>query len=289
MNWRMSKRVILGLSFLFISVLGIAAETAVEPLVMGIFPRRNPIMTTRMFSPLVEYLSVKLNRQVILDTPKDFETFWNNIKSNKYDIAHFNQYHYVKSHKEYGYRVIAKNIEFNEATIAGAIIVRKDAKINSVLDLKGRKIVFGGGPRAMQSYIVARYLLQVNGLQSGEYEESFSTNPPNAIMSTYFKQSDAAGAGDKVLNLKIVESQIDVNEMKYLVKGEQLAHLPWAVSNKLDAETTKKLTNILLDMDKTGEGKAILNKLHMNGFASADDKDYDKHREIIDAVLHETY
>ena len=269
--------------------MALAEEMVKEPLKLGIFPRRNPIMTTRMSTPLVQYLSVKLDREVILDTPKDFETFWSNVKNNKYDIVHYNQYHYVKSHKEYGYKVIAKNIEFGEDTIAGAIIVRKDANINSVKDLKGRKIVFGGGPRAMQSYIVARYLLQINGLNHGEYEEIFSTNPPNAIMSTYFKQSDAAGAGDKVLKLKIVESQIDSDEMKYLVKGEQLAHLPWAVSDRMDAATTKKLTEILLDLDKSGEGKAILSKMHMNGFAPADDADYNPHRKIIKAVLQESY
>ena len=289
MNKQQIKRLILSLSLLLVLVPGVMAETMAEPIKMGIFPRRNPLITTRMFSPLVQYLKVKLGREVVLDTPKDFETFWNKVKNNEYDIVHYNQYHYVKSHKEYGYQVVAKNIEFNQATIAGAIIVRKDANINSVTDLKGRKIVFGGGPRAMQSYIVAKYLLQINGLHDNEYEESFSTNPPNAIMSTYFKQSDAAGAGDKVLKLKIVESQIDINEMKYLVKGEQLSHLPWAVSDKLDIDTTKKLSEVLLGMDKNGEGKTILSKMHMNGFAPAEDKDYDPHRMIIEAVLHEKY
>ena len=289
MNRQQIKRLILSMSLLLALLPGVMAETMVEPIKMGIFPRRNPIVTTRMFTPLVQYLNVKLGRDVLLDTPKDFETFWNKVKNNEYDIVHYNQYHYVKSHKEYGYRVVAKNIEFNQDTIAGAIIVRKDANINSVTDLKGRKIVFGGGPRAMQSYIVAKYLLQINGLKNGEYDESFSTNPPNAIMSTYFKQSDAAGAGDKVLKLKIVESQIDINEMKYLVKGEQLSHLPWAVSSKLDNDTTKKLSETLLGMDKSGEGKTILSKMHMNGFAPAEDKDYDPHRIIIETVLHEKY
>ena len=289
MNKQQIKKMILSLSLLLALIPGVMAETMVEPIKMGIFPRRNPLVTTRMFSPLVQYLKVKLGREVVLDTPKDFETFWNKVKNNEYDIVHYNQYHYVKSHKEFGYRVVAKNIEFNQATIAGAIIVRKDANINSVTDLKGRKIVFGGGPRAMQSYIVAKYLLQINGLHDGEYQESFSTNPPNAIMSTYFKQSDAAGAGDKVLKLKIVESQIDVNEMKYLVKGDQLSHLPWAVSGKLDVGMTKKLSEILLGMDKNGEGKAILSKMHMNGFAPAEDEDYDPHRMIIETVLQEKY
>lgn len=265
------------------------AEASADKLNLGIFPRRNPIMTTRMFTPFVKYLTEKLGKEVVLDTPKDFGTFWENVKNNKYDIVHYNQYHYVRSHKEFGYKVIAKNIEFGEATIAGAVIIRKDSGIKSVMDLKGRKITFGGGPRAMQSYIVARYLLQKNGLKSGEYEESFSTNPPNAIMSTYFKQSDAAGAGDKVLKLKIVKSQIDIGEMKYLVRGEQLAHLPWAVNKKLDDSTVQELTGLFFSLSKIKEGKVMLKKMHLNGFSPAKDDEYNPHREIIDKVLKEKY
>ena len=274
---------------LLIPVQAMSQEAAGDKLKLGIFPRRNPIITTRMFTPLVQYLTEKLGRQVILDTPKDFDSFYAKVKAGEYDIVHYNQYDYVKSHKEIGYQVIAKNIEFNESTIAGAIIVRKDSHINSVLDLKGKKVVFGGGQHAMQAYIVAKYLLLAGGLKQEDFEESFSTNPPNAILSAFYKQSDAAGAGDKVLQLQIVKNQIDINEMKYLVRGEQLAHLPWAVKGSMDKATAAKIKSLLLNLNTTDRGKAILTKVHLDGFADATDADYDPHREIINSVLHEQY
>jgi phosphonate transport system substrate-binding protein len=264
-------------------------EATSNKLKLGVFPRRNPIVTTRMFTPLVQYLSEKLRVQVVLDTPKDFQSFYDNVKHGEYDLVHYNQYDYLKSHKEFGYQVIAKNIEFNESTIAGAIIVRKDSNINSVLDLKGKKIIFGGGKQAMQSYIVAKYLLLSGGLKPDDFEEVFSTNPPNAILAAYYKQADAAGAGDKVLQLKIVKNQIDINEMKYLVRGEQLAHLPWAVKPSLGKAMVKRIKSLLLDLAKTGHGKAILKRMHLNGFANATDKDYDPHRKIINLVMHEQF
>lgn len=269
--------------------LQVTAGEARQKINLGIFPRHNPIITTRMFNPLVQYLSEKLNKDIVLDTPKDFQTFWEKVKTKQYDIVHFNQYHYVKSHKEHGYDVVLKNIEFNESTIAGAIIVRKDANINSVMDLKGKKVVFGGGPRAMQSYIVAKYLLQNGGLADGDYEETFSTNPPNAILSAYFKQADAAGAGDKVLQLQVVRNQIDTDEMKYLVRGEQLSHLPWAIKHGLDPQLAQQFATLMRDLDKSGAGKAILKKMSLDGFATANDSDYDLHRKIINAVLKEKY
>jgi phosphonate transport system substrate-binding protein len=261
-----------------------------EPtLTLGVFPRQNPIQTARMFNGLAEHLGRELKMKVVLDTPKDFASFWEKVSQRKYDLVHLNQYHYVKAHKESHYDVILKNIEFNESTIAGAILVRADTRINKVADLKGKKIVFGGGPDAMQAYIVARYLLQQGGLNKGDYEESFAVNPPNAIMSTFYKQSDAAGAGDKVLHLAVVKKQIDINEMKYLVTGTQLTHLPWAVKRELPAATRERIQTIMHGLASNEAGKAILKQLALDGFAIANDKEFDEHRHIIKSVLNEAY
>ena len=265
------------------------SQSAKPVLNLAVFPRLNPLQSNRMYKPLTQYLSRQLGVEVVLNIPKDFPTFWAGLKQGKYDIVHYNQYHYVKSRKEFGYQVIVKNIEFNESTIAGAIIVRADSHIKSIADLKGKHVVFGGGTKAMQSYIVARYLLLQGGLKPGDYSESFAKNPPNAILSAYFKQAQAAGAGDKVLRLKVVKEQIDTGELRLLAKGEQLAHLPWAVKRTLPEKTKKKLQQLFLNMSKTADGKALLKKMQLDGFALAKDSDYDKHRHIIQKVLNESY
>ncbi|MGD8639645.1 MAG: PhnD/SsuA/transferrin family substrate-binding protein [Gammaproteobacteria bacterium] len=166
---------------------------------MGVFPRRNAKVTMKLFNPIAKYLSRKLGREVELVISKDFESFWEGVTEQRYDLVHYNQYHYLESHKKYGYQVIAKNEEFGSSRISGVITIRVDSGIRSVLDLKGKKIVFGGGPKAMMSYIVPTYLLREGGLRAGDYEEAFARNPPNAILSAYFRQSAAAGAGRPML------------------------------------------------------------------------------------------
>ena len=265
------------------------ATTQDGELTMGIFPRRNPLITNKMFGPLCDYLSYKLGVKVILRIPSNFESFWEGVEKREYDIVHFNQYHYVKAHKKYNYNVIVKNIEFGQATIAGALIVRKDSGIRQVSDLKGKVIVFGGGQTAMQSYIVARYLLQQHGLNVGDYTESFAKNPPNAIMSAYFNQSAAAGSGDKVLNLKVVSGKINISEMDYLARGEQLSHLPWVVKSELPNGMSDELQQILIELTASKQGRVLLKKMRLDGFSEATDRDYDPHRIIIREVLGESY
>lgn len=216
-----------------------------KPLIMGIFPRRNIKATYKLFTPLAKHLSKILKRDVKLVTTKDFDTFWKGIKNQEYDIVHFNQYHYIVSNKLYGYNVILMNQEFGQSTISGSIVVRKDSGFESLKDLKNKTILFGGGPRAMQSYIAATWLLQQAGLKKNDYIEKIAVNPPNAVMSTYHKQADAAGTGDVVVRLDIVKNAVDVSQLKYLARTEPMSQLPWAVHKNLDKKNCKNNSNFV--------------------------------------------
>ncbi|MGD8572632.1 MAG: PhnD/SsuA/transferrin family substrate-binding protein [Gammaproteobacteria bacterium] len=256
---------------------------------MGVFPRRNAKVTMKLFNPIAKYLSRKLGREVELVISKDFESFWEGVTEQRYDLVHYNQYHYLESHKKYGYQVIAKNEEFGSSRISGVITIRVDSGIRSVLDLKGKKIVFGGGPKAMMSYIVPTYLLREGGLRAGDYEEAFARNPPNAILSAYFRQSAAAGAGNIGVKLDVVTRQADVTQLSHLVTSEPLAHLPWAASGRLDEDLRQKIKAALIDLKNNGEGLELLKGAKLTGISPATDKDYDPHRKIVKAVYGKNY
>ena len=270
------------------STLAMAAAKQ-EPLVMGVFPRRNAKATLKLFKPIAEYLTEKLGREVQLVTDKNFKDFWKGVAEQKFDIVHYNQYHYLVSHKKFGYGVILKNEEFGRSTLAAAIVVRKDSGINTIHDLKGKRIAFGGGRQAMISYIVPKYLLLKAGLTKDDYEEVFANNPPNAVFSTFYKQTDAAGAGNIVFNLDVVNKNIDVSQLKYLVVSKELAHIPWAVKKDMDSGLRNKIKTLLLDLNKTEKGRHILNNAKLTGLIEATDTEYDADREIVKAVYGENY
>ena len=99
------RHFIMALASCLSAALSILAGTSCaisNPLILGVFPRRN-IKTTRSFSD-----------------------FWLAIKQQKYDLVQFNQYHHIVSHQTYGYDVILNNKELGRSTIAGSLIVRKD-------------------------------------------------------------------------------------------------------------------------------------------------------------------
>lgn len=262
---------------------------AEEALSLGVFPRRNAEITSHMFTPLVKHLSEELGVSIKLEISKDFESFWEAVTNKKYDIVHFNQYHYIKSAKALSYSVILKNEEFGDDKIANALIVRNDSNINSVADLKDKKIVFGGGPSAMVSYIMNTHLLRKAGLNKGDYQVDYAISPPNAVFASYYGHADASGASNVALQLPVVSQQIDTKELKYLITGKNLAQLPWAVNSSMSFELRHKIQTILSTLNTTSNGQFILKNAGLTDLNITTDDEYDEHRKITKNILGEDY
>lgn len=263
------------------------ATTPPTPLIVGIFPRRNATETATLYKPIITYLSQNIGREVQLITAKDFNSFWEGVTKRRYDLVHYNQYHYIISRQSFGYDVILKNEEFGKATLSGALIVSQESAIQTLADLKGKKIIFGGNETAMMSYLIPTYLLQNAGLTTHDYQAEFSKNPPNAIFAVYYKQADAAGAGTELLQTETITQRIDPHKLRILAQSEEITHLPWAVKNDMPPALRIQLQQLLANLKQQPEGQALLANARLTGLQIAQDEEYNRTRAII-AELHAT-
>ncbi|HET7767112.1 MAG TPA: PhnD/SsuA/transferrin family substrate-binding protein [Burkholderiales bacterium] len=260
-----------------------AAQAAQDPLILGIFPRYKATETTTKFAPLANYLGEKLGRKVTLVTSKDFDAFWEGVTSKRYDIVHYNQFHFIRSARDY--RVIAHSQEFGKDAVAGALYVRKESGITALSQLRGRTIIFGGGKDAMLSYIGPRYLLMQAGLKEGDFKTELAVNPPNALIALYHKQADAAGGGDILVDLPVVRNAIDARQVRILATTEPLLFLPWAVKRSMPARLRESIQAVLVDLGSTPAGRDILKAAGTTQLGKAGDRDYEPHRRMIAAVF----
>jgi phosphonate transport system substrate-binding protein len=258
-------------------------QAAEDPLIMGVFPRRNAAETAKLFTPLADYLGERLGREVRLVTSRNFDSFSKAVAEQRYDIVNYNQYHYIRSAKTY--KVIAHSQEFGRDAVTGALFVRKDSGITEVSQLRGRTVIFGGGKDAMLSYIAPRYLLLQAGLKEGDFKTEIAVNPQNAVVALYYKQADAAGGGDVVLDQPVVKNAINVEELRLLAATEPLLFLPWAVKRTLPAKLAESIQSILVDLKNSEAGRQVLKSAIMTGMGKAGDRDYRPHRRITTAVF----
>lgn len=276
-------RAALGALCLVATTLCMPAAAAADPLVLGVFPRRNASETTRLFTPMADYLTRQLGRKVQLVTARDFDSFWKGVVEQRYDIVHYNQYHFIRSAQSY--QVIAHIEEQGRSTIAGVIYVRKDSGITAVSQLKGRTVLFGGGEDAMISYITNRYLMLQAGLKNEDFKSIFAVNPPNSVIGLHRGRADAAGAGDGVLDLPMVMKSINADDLVALASSEPLLQLPVAVKRTMPAKLRISIQSVLVDLKNSEMGKQVLKSAVLTGIGKAEDKDYDPHRKIVRAVM----
>ena len=260
-----------------------------DPLTMGIFPRRSAKATVTLFQPLADHLSLALGRTVRLEAAKDFNAFWEGVKAQRYDLVHFNQYHYVKAHHRFGYEVIGHNVEFGRPDLRAAIYARHDGDIRSLADLRGRTVLFGGSRDAFIAYMAATQLLRRAGLEAGSYTEAFAKSPPNAIQGVFYRQADAGAAGDIGIRLPMVVKKIRVEELTTLAESEPFHHIPWAVHGNMEPLLRQRIQTLLTELDQEEGGRAVLKAARLNRIDAAEDADFDRHRAVIREVLGEEY
>jgi phosphonate transport system substrate-binding protein len=277
------SRISLILLWITTAVFAPVIQAADDPLIMGVFPRRGSTETAKLFTPLADYLGERLGRKVKLVTSKNFDSFWKAVAEEQYDIVHYNQYQYIRSAKSY--KVIAHTQEFGKDAVAGALFVRNDSGITDVAQLRGRTIMFGGGKDAMLAYIAPRYLLMQAGLKEGDFNTQIAVNPQNALVALYYKQADAAGGGEIVLDQPVIRNAINAKEIRILATTEPLLFLPWAVKRTTPARLADSIQSILLDLKNSEAGRQVLKSAMMTGMGKAADRDYDPHRKMTTAVF----
>ncbi|MBL1276267.1 MAG: phosphate/phosphite/phosphonate ABC transporter substrate-binding protein [Ectothiorhodospiraceae bacterium] len=278
------------ITFSIAGLMALSWIPAVADINLGVFPRRPAAITTKAFKPLAAHLSEVMGEKVTLSVSKNFKDFWKKLKAGKYDLVHYNQYHYLLSHKEMGFTVIIANEEKGSRLIAGALSVHVDSGIKSVKDLKGKTILFGGGKKAMGSYIAPIGILKKHGLVAGkDFKVAFAKNPPSAVIGVYNKAADAAGSGNIILKVKGVKKKIDVSKMRIVEESEPFVHLSWAVKKDFPADKAKKIQDAMTALSGSDKGKAILKSAKVTGFYAVSDADFAKVREITEYAIGEKY
>jgi phosphonate transport system substrate-binding protein len=121
-----------------------------------------------------------------------------------------------------------------------------------------------------------------------EYHTVFTTNPPNALLTVYNGEAQAAGIGSTVLQRPEITRRIEVEKMLILAESEAIPPLPLAVRADLDSDLVQRLRVALLAMRDTADGPAALSLIGANRFALFTHNDYAALQDLAEQEDHAT-
>lgn len=274
------KNRIFALGLLIFSVMFFSAGSAFAEVKFGLLPRLKSEVMYGMFKPLAEYLTKETGEKVSIIVPKDFDTYKEAVRTGQIDIGFSNPLVYVQLKAQTNLDVLALSSEQKAGTkFRGIIIARKDSGINTVNDLKGKRLVF------VEKDSAAGYIFQMLYLKKTGFDikKDFITLPfamkhDNVTMAVINKTADAGGIRED--DLEKMKNRVELSEIKIVAYTEYFPNWPMYASPRLNKNTAKKIKEALLKLKPNEtESERILAAARLTGFTMVSDKDYDQLRQ----------
>lgn len=190
------------------------------------------------FRPLTAYLEQQLGRPCEA-IPVDTQDLESRFAAGEFDFVHGNSLLYVILKENHDLQLVAteQRGQFGSRT-AGAIIVRRDSPIQSLKDLKGKRMIFG--PQLAPSGFLAQYDLMLQAGFDPDRELDYYAFPrgtfkyEKVIYAVYFGEFDAAAAPALDLGIMTREGKISVNDFRVLAQSETIPYCTFGASKNVD-------------------------------------------------------
>ncbi|MDO6567964.1 phosphate/phosphite/phosphonate ABC transporter substrate-binding protein [Alteromonas sp. 1_MG-2023] len=259
------RRIVVCLSLTLFSANGIC-----DTLTLGIVPQQSAKKLAETWQPLINYISLHSDLNVVFKTAKDIPTFEQRLAKGEYDIAYMNPYHFVVFHDSVGYRALARQ---KDKRIKGIIVVNATSDIMSINDLNEKDIAFPS-PAAFAATIIPSAFLK-------QQEISFTPRYVHSHDSVYLNvQRGFFTAGGGIIRTL---NSVDENTRSALrILWESEGYTPHAIATHPRVTDTQRdaLLHALLKLSDDKESSQLLKNIGFKGLIPSKNEDWDDVRAL---------
>lgn len=233
----------------------------------------NPASVIEAYQPLMDYLNKKIkNVKFVLETSSNYSNFEKKYKENGPEFIRPNPWQTIQA-IQFGYDVIL--ISGDPADFKGIVVVRKDGGINKPSDLIGKTVSYSS-PTAMAAAVMTQYFFYKNGIDINKnLKNIYVGSHESALSNVYLKNSAAAGCTLIPWNDYQRDHPKEASELKVAWETESLIMGSIMIRRNVDSVIRRQVTECLLTLPETAEGRALLESIHTKYFLSGSNKDYD--------------
>lgn len=227
------------------------------------------------------YLELRLKRSVEFVQRDRYRDTMDLLQQQKVDFAWICDYPYVMLKQDV--RLLAMALNLGRPTYRSYLIVpAKDTKTQRVNDLKDGIFAYAD-PYSNTGYLVPRFEIEGSGADAGTFfKRTFFT-------WSHRKAIDAVAAGlaqgaavDSFVWDSLAKVRPDITAKTRIAwQSEEYGFPPIVAQGKVSDADFKSMQTVLLNMANEPEGRALLERLNLNGFVVGNPKLYDRVAEMI--------
>jgi len=223
-------------------------EEGIKTYSFGIVPQFGQRKMFRIWRPILDLLEQKTGFKFNIVGSSKIPVFESKFMAGKYDFAYMNPYHVLKANSTQKYVPLVRD---GGRVLQGVLVVRKDSGIESVDELQGKEVAFPS-PNALGASLLMRAdLLKLHNVSViPRYVQTHSATYLHVAL-----RDTAAGGG--VMGTLRAQKEAVRDNLKIIYKTRRMSPHPIAVHPRVPEQDREKVTQALLEIASTEQGKAL--------------------------------
>jgi phosphate/phosphite/phosphonate ABC transporter binding protein len=239
----------------------------------GLAPVEDAIQMNQSFGPLCEHLSKLLERDLYLRLGHDYHDAIEDLGNGRALLSYQTPSTYVEARHKYGIEPLVVPLAKGEPFYRSAIVVRADAGINDLAQLRGQSFAFGDA-KSTGSKAMPESMLRGAGIGLGDLSKHGFLGSHDNVAKAVLQKAYAGGG----LMLSVAEKYTGQG-LKIIATSAPIPQFPICAAPAMPAAAREKIIEALTGL----KDERILRALgsHVTGFARIQDRDYDGVREML--------
>jgi len=267
------------ISFIVLVLISILsfAQSPQQQIVIGLIPEMNVFKQMERFNPLAAYLKDKTGIKVKFTILSRYGNIIDRFSAERLDGAFFGSFTGALAIRKLGVVPLARPVNLDgESTYHAHLYTRKDSGIKNMADMKGKKMAFvdkatTAGYVFPVAYMKEQGVTDVNKFFS---EIFYAGSHDASLYAVLNKEADVGSSKNTIYDIiRISDPRID-KEIVIIAESSKVPSNGLCVRKGLNSQIANKLNEALLNLDKTPEGKAVLDKLKFIKFIPTTVDDY---------------
>ena len=258
-----------------------AAPAQVVPLRVAVAAVISPKGTAESYQPLLDYLSLKLDRPVELVQRRTYAEVNDLIERGEVDVAFVCTSAYVIGQRDFGMQLLVAPQVNGETVYYSWLIVPADSPARGMADLRGKTFAFTdpwSNTGRMYPTALVKALAETPETFFGRTFLTYSHD--DAIRAVASGVADGAAVDSLVYEFAITREPWLGEQTKIIHRSPPFGIPPVVTSPQLRPQVHAELQNILLEMADDPGGREALGALDIDRFVLIEDTTYDSVRDL---------
>lgn len=253
---------------------------AAETVSLGIPSKNSALTLFSNWKQITAEVSKRSGYPLKIVMVKNHQQLIEKMEAGEIDLGYYSPFFYVEAAKKIDLTPLVMRVKFGSPYYRAGFIVSKESEINSIKDLKDKKIALTAEADSTSGYYIPLSMLKNNNLDLKKDLKLVFTGKHINVLKSVVYQSVAAGAIklyilDEAANQKF-RSQIKIIERSFYLPGSSIA-----VLSNFDPEKLTKIKAGFLSLATDSRGLEALKAMQFDGFVISNDQLYNPVRDYL--------